>query len=246
MYCVKCRTKREASNPEQVTMKNGRKALRGTCPNCGTKFHKWGHKQTWNKDSHGLKAGVFWGAWHTVLIGWDVFLDHGEGLGADRLGKVSIRPETVSPEEFLELWKLFSEDMAWTTFHVLYHLGDSFCRLYLDQHMDVVRHDLQLFDPPRVHSACLVKDILQSDGYFALKHSSSILWQKYQVIHQPMPRVSAGPILQRHEDSMPRTRLHPQSGETGVLCANKIYLKCYLLFVFPLFPAPNQNLAFQK
>jgi RNase P subunit RPR2 len=41
-YCVKCKAKREVSNPEQVTMKNGRKALKGTCPNCGTKMFKIG------------------------------------------------------------------------------------------------------------------------------------------------------------------------------------------------------------
>ena len=42
MYCVKCREKREVDNPEQVTMKNGKKALRGTCPVCGTKMFKIG------------------------------------------------------------------------------------------------------------------------------------------------------------------------------------------------------------
>ncbi|MEX0621634.1 MAG: DUF5679 domain-containing protein [Candidatus Woykebacteria bacterium] len=41
-YCVKCKTKREVSSPEQVTMKNGRKALKGTCPVCGTKMFKIG------------------------------------------------------------------------------------------------------------------------------------------------------------------------------------------------------------
>jgi hypothetical protein len=35
-YCVKCRAKREIKNPEQVTMKNGRPATKGTCPVCGT------------------------------------------------------------------------------------------------------------------------------------------------------------------------------------------------------------------
>ena len=35
-YCVKCKAKKEVSNPEQITMKNGRKALKGTCPDCGT------------------------------------------------------------------------------------------------------------------------------------------------------------------------------------------------------------------
>ena len=41
-YCVKCKEKREVKDPEQVTMKNGRKALKGTCPNCGTKMFKIG------------------------------------------------------------------------------------------------------------------------------------------------------------------------------------------------------------
>ncbi len=39
-YCVKCKASREMSNPQKVTMKNGRKATQGKCPKCGTKmFH---------------------------------------------------------------------------------------------------------------------------------------------------------------------------------------------------------------
>ncbi|MEE9202674.1 MAG: DUF5679 domain-containing protein [Dehalococcoidia bacterium] len=41
-YCMKCRTKREMKNPEKVTLKNGRPATRGTCPNCGTKIFRIG------------------------------------------------------------------------------------------------------------------------------------------------------------------------------------------------------------
>ncbi|MFH1432743.1 MAG: DUF5679 domain-containing protein [archaeon] len=41
-YCVKCKAKREMKNPEQTTMKNGRKATKGTCPTCGTKMFKIG------------------------------------------------------------------------------------------------------------------------------------------------------------------------------------------------------------
>lgn len=35
-YCVKCKSKREMNNANEVTMKNGRKAMKGTCPSCGT------------------------------------------------------------------------------------------------------------------------------------------------------------------------------------------------------------------
>jgi DNA polymerase II large subunit len=37
-YCVKCKTKRDMQNPERVVLKNGRPAMKGTCPVCGTKL----------------------------------------------------------------------------------------------------------------------------------------------------------------------------------------------------------------
>jgi uncharacterized Zn finger protein (UPF0148 family) len=39
-YCVKCRAKRTISNAKEVKLKNGRKALSGTCPKCGTKLFR--------------------------------------------------------------------------------------------------------------------------------------------------------------------------------------------------------------
>ena len=36
-YCVKCKAKVEAKDTEDITMKNGRPARKGTCPDCGTK-----------------------------------------------------------------------------------------------------------------------------------------------------------------------------------------------------------------
>ncbi len=41
-YCFKCRSKHEISNPEEVVLKNGRPATRGTCPECGTKVFRIG------------------------------------------------------------------------------------------------------------------------------------------------------------------------------------------------------------
>jgi Domain of unknown function (DUF5679) len=38
-YCVKCKEKREFEGQE-VVMKNGRKAGRGTCPVCGTTLNR--------------------------------------------------------------------------------------------------------------------------------------------------------------------------------------------------------------
>jgi DNA-directed RNA polymerase subunit RPC12/RpoP len=41
-YCVKCKAKREMKNPKPMTMKNGRKAMTGTCPSCGGKIFRIG------------------------------------------------------------------------------------------------------------------------------------------------------------------------------------------------------------
>ena len=41
-YCLKCRTKREMKDPQQVTMKNGKPATTGTCPTCSTQMYRIG------------------------------------------------------------------------------------------------------------------------------------------------------------------------------------------------------------
>ena len=35
-YCVKCKKKVQMKDAKEVTMKNGRKAMKGTCSKCGT------------------------------------------------------------------------------------------------------------------------------------------------------------------------------------------------------------------
>ena len=39
-YCVKCKAKREIANGVEEVMKNGRKAIKGKCPTCGTVMFK--------------------------------------------------------------------------------------------------------------------------------------------------------------------------------------------------------------
>lgn len=43
-YCVKCKAKKEMKAPKEVTLKNGKKANSGTCPDCGTKMFRIGGK----------------------------------------------------------------------------------------------------------------------------------------------------------------------------------------------------------
>jgi hypothetical protein len=39
-YCVKCKAKKEIVGGVEETMKNGRKAIKGKCPTCGTVMFK--------------------------------------------------------------------------------------------------------------------------------------------------------------------------------------------------------------
>lgn len=39
-YCVKCKSKKEMNDEKKVTMKNGRSAMKGKCPDCGTSLFR--------------------------------------------------------------------------------------------------------------------------------------------------------------------------------------------------------------
>jgi len=41
-YCVKCKAKKEMQDEEEVTMKNGKPAMKGVCPDCGTGMYRIG------------------------------------------------------------------------------------------------------------------------------------------------------------------------------------------------------------
>ena len=41
-YCVKCRAKREIKDAKQIKMKNGKPAMKGKCPVCGTTIMRIG------------------------------------------------------------------------------------------------------------------------------------------------------------------------------------------------------------
>ena len=39
-YCVKCRAKKDVNDYETVTWKNGRRAAKAVCPDCGTAMYR--------------------------------------------------------------------------------------------------------------------------------------------------------------------------------------------------------------
>ena len=45
-YCEQCEAQRQAVDLQQITMRNGRPATRGTCPVCGSHLFKIGSLET--------------------------------------------------------------------------------------------------------------------------------------------------------------------------------------------------------
>ncbi len=41
-YCVKCNATKKIKRPNPVKLKNGRSAVAGICPTCGTKLYRMG------------------------------------------------------------------------------------------------------------------------------------------------------------------------------------------------------------
>ncbi len=39
-YCMKCKTKRELQEAKEQVLKNGRRAMKGTCATCGTSMFR--------------------------------------------------------------------------------------------------------------------------------------------------------------------------------------------------------------
>ena len=39
-YCVKCKAKKPMKDAQQVKMANGRAAMKGKCPDCGTGLYR--------------------------------------------------------------------------------------------------------------------------------------------------------------------------------------------------------------
>ena len=54
-YCMKCRAKREISNPTAIQHPNGKDAVTGTCPTCGTKVFRMGKMPAGMASSGGKK-----------------------------------------------------------------------------------------------------------------------------------------------------------------------------------------------
>ncbi len=40
-YCMKCKDKKGIKDAQRVELKNGRPAMQGTCPDCGTKMTRF-------------------------------------------------------------------------------------------------------------------------------------------------------------------------------------------------------------
>jgi Zn finger protein HypA/HybF involved in hydrogenase expression len=55
-YCVKCRKKSAMKDAKEVVLKNGRAAMKGKCPKCGTGMFRIGGMAAGKKSSSASKS----------------------------------------------------------------------------------------------------------------------------------------------------------------------------------------------
>jgi hypothetical protein len=118
------------------------------------------------------------------------------------LGKISIRPETIAPQELLQLWVFFPYHSTRSTLQRLYHFCHTIAWLRLDDKMDMVLSDTQRTNPPPIHPACLVQQSPQADGYFTSQYPPTIFRYPHQVVLQAVFRMGPG-LISGHGQIMP-------------------------------------------
>jgi hypothetical protein len=92
-----------------------------------------------------------------------------------RLGKIAVRPQTVSPQEFFQLRVGFAYDSTRSTLQYLHDLGHAFSGPELDDEVDMVFLHRYFFYPPSIHLAGFKQKLFYMRGYFASQYPFSIL-----------------------------------------------------------------------
>ena len=85
-----------------------------------------------------------------------------------RLGKIPIRPKAVSPQKFFQFRKFFPQDSTRPPFENLDYLGHATVQWYLHNSVHMIILNAHLADPPVIHFARLIHEVLEADGNFAL------------------------------------------------------------------------------
>ena len=140
---------------------------------------------------HGLKAVACVSLLRPLLL--DIFPHGGFTRSSDGLDKVAIRPQAVSPEEFLQLRELFSDHLACSTFQILDGLREIHPWRELEEHMHMVRHDGQFVDVPSVHFAAFVEQPRQASDELPLEDPPPVLGDEYHMVQVPMHGMAAAP-----------------------------------------------------
>jgi hypothetical protein len=86
----------------------------------------------------------------------DIFPDDALIYLADRLGKIAIRPEAVTPQELFQLWELFANHAVCAAFQSMYDLSYTFSWLDLYEDMYMIGLNIDLAYPPLVQPTGII------------------------------------------------------------------------------------------
>jgi hypothetical protein len=96
-----------------------------------------------------------------------------------RLGKISIRPETVTPQKFYQFREFFPQYSTCTAFEYLDNVRNADIRRNLHHDMNMIVLDAYRANPPAVHLTHLTHQVFEGDGHFALEEAFPIFVNPY-------------------------------------------------------------------
>jgi hypothetical protein len=111
---------------------------------------------------------------------FDVMLDHGEWGTAHRRNEVRMCPQ--GRQATLQVGKLSAEQARTASFDVLHKSVDTELRVYLTEHMNMIRHDLKLKYLAVKFGSDFLNDFLQANIHPIDQHLTSILRTKYHMV----------------------------------------------------------------
>jgi len=124
-----------------------------------------------------------------IHLVFNILLDRTLGHPTDTFGEVAGCPEAISPKPFLQLRMSLPDSPTAATFERLHGLGNSNGWRKLNEHVDVVGHHGQAYDPPVVHLCAFIKQLLDGSFDIADEDPFAVLRHPHEVILQAIPGV---------------------------------------------------------
>jgi hypothetical protein len=123
----------------------------------------------------------------------DVLTHGGLRRSADGFAEVAILPQAVAPEPFFKLRELLPDHFAGAAFEVLHGGRDRYLRWQLQEHVHVIREDLQFMKVPLVHLRTLKPQLCETAAELGVEHFTAVLGDEDDVVEVAVHGVGTVP-----------------------------------------------------